>query len=429
METEKHSKKKRTKQRGGLFAKILPHGKAASVTFVVMQAVALFFLATLTLTDILPTQLVMTLIVVLLVSLLLSRILLGGKKKYVRIVGIIVAVLFISAFGLGTYFLGSAYAALAKISGGSDSESSVTSNIDVTQDSFNVYITGIDQWESEKDLDLERSDVNMIVTVCPKTNKVLLTSIPRDTYVKLHTVGAMDKLTHTGIYGVDETINTVEDWLGIDLNYYFKMNFNAVCDTIDAIGGVDIYSPIEFVPTKREWYTVKKGWNHMSGREALAFARERKAFEDGDAARVENQQKVVDAVIKKMTTSPALLLNYSEILNAASSNTQTNMPRRSIQDLVKSQLVSAGEWKVESQKIEGEYDKDYVASLTQSMKFDIYRPNEDSVEAVKRKIDETMNPSEEEVEAATEKKYRNFLQNYYKQFVDKINKPLSFSSL
>ena len=422
MEESKHSKKKNRRtesKRGGTALKLLPNNIPGAIIILLMMIVAVAFFAMLVLMDILPTSAILIAIGVLFALLLAARLLLGNRKKGLRILGIAVATLFIFVFGAGTYYLGTAYATLAKITDVESNASGEGTDVDVTKDSFNIYITGIDQWESEKGLDLERSDVNMIITVCPLTNRVLLTSIPRDTYVKLHTSQAMDKLTHSGIYGVDETISTVEDWFGIDINYYFKMNFNAVCNIIDAIGGVDIYSPIEFVPTKRSWYTVKKGWNHMSGREALAFARERKAYEDGDSARVENQQKVVNAAIKKVTTSPALLTGYSDILNAASDNMQTNMTSGSIQKLVKSQLVSSGEWKVENQKIEGEYDMDYVASLTQKRKFDVFRPSDESVEKALKKIDEVMNPTDEEIEKAMDEKSKNALSHLFEDLINR----------
>lgn len=135
----------------------------------------------------------------------------------------------------------------------------------MTEEPFNVYITGIDQWASEKGMDLERSDVNMIVTVNPATKQMLLTSIPRDSYVKLHTAQQMDKLTHTGIYGVDETLNTVSDWLGVDMNYYVKMNFTGAMTIITAMDGIDVYSPVAFESSlkgykyKRMEPSVRKG--------------------------------------------------------------------------------------------------------------------------------------------------------------------------
>ena len=391
----------KTVTRKSFISRILPK-KGYAVLFLIMAIVAVAFLAMLTVVDALPAGYTMALIIVMFVLLILACFLLNRRKKGLRILGVAVAALFLVVYGMGTYYLGHTYAMFSKISSSNESERhavSADTGIDLANDSYNIYISGIDQWASEKGMDLERSDVNMIATICPKTRKILLTSIPRDSYIKLHTAGQMDKLTHTGVYGIDETLGTVEDWLGIDLNYYVKMNFSAVVDIIDAIGGVDVYSPKEFKPSKRSWWTVKKGWNHMSGKYALAFARERKAFNNEDSQRVENQQRVVDAILTKMMTSPALLTNYPEILKAAGDNMSTNMSTDDMQALVKMQLADLGAWDIESQKIEGEYDMDYVASLTQDQKFQVYKTDPDSVQACLDNINKVMNPTAEELAA------------------------------
>lgn len=391
----------KTVTRKSFISRILPK-KGYAVLFLIMAIVAVAFLAMLTVVNALPAGYTMALIIVMFVLLILACFLLNRRKKGLRILGVAVAALFLVVYGMGTYYLGHTYAMFSKISSSNESERhavSADTGIDLANDSYNIYISGIDQWASEKGMDLERSDVNMIATICPKTRKILLTSIPRDSYIKLHTAGQMDKLTHTGVYGIDETLGTVEDWLGIDLNYYVKMNFSAVVDIIDAIGGVDVYSPKEFKPSKRSWWTVKKGWNHMSGKYALAFARERKAFNNEDSQRVENQQRVVDAILTKMMTSPALLTNYPEILKAAGDNMSTNMSTDDMQALVKMQLADLGAWDIESQKIEGEYDMDYVASLTQDQKFQVYKTDPDSVQACLDNINKVMNPTAEELAA------------------------------
>ena len=391
----------KTVTRKSFISRILPK-KGYAVLFLIMAIVAVAFLAMLTVVNALPAGYTMALIIVMFVLLILACFLLNRRKKGLRILGVAVAALFLVVYGMGTYYLGHTYAMFSKISSSNESERhavSADTGIDLANDSYNIYISGIDQWASEKGMDLERSDVNMIATICPKTRKILLTSIPRDSYIKLHTAGQMDKLTHTGVYGIDETLGTVEDWLGIDLNYYVKMNFSAVVDIIDAIGGVDVYSPKEFKPSKRSWWTVKKGWNHMSGKYALAFARERKAFNNEDSQRVENQQRVVDAILTKMMTSPALLTNYPEILKAAGDNMSTNMSTDDMQALVKMQLADLGAWDIESQKSEGEYDMDYVASLTQDQKFQVYKTDPDSVQACLDNINKVMNPTAEELAA------------------------------
>lgn len=388
--------------------KLLPRKTAYAILLLVMAAVAAGFLAMLVLVDSFPLKLTMALIGMLLVFLVLARGLLGSKSKAGRIAGIVLAVVFLATYGLGIYYLTATYSMYARISVDDGSGSS----IDVTKEPFNLYITGIDQWESEKGKDAERSDVNMIVTVNPNTRTILLTSIPRDTFVPLARNGKMDKLTHTGVYGVDETLATVEKWLGIDMDYYLKMNFTAVVDIINAMDGVDVYSDKEFKPTKRDWWTVKKGWNHMNGKQALAFARERHAYEGKDSRRVENQQKVVKACIKKMTESPILLTRYTQILSAASRNMEVSMPRSTMQALIKAQLADMGKWRIISQKVKGEYGSDYVYSLSQKKRYTVYKVDAFEKNRIVNKIGQVMYPSDKEINKAEKNSKEESMKNF-----------------
>lgn len=406
--TETENKKKR---------KLLPSKPAYLILLIVMMLVGVGFLIMLTIVDAFPASMVVGFIIVLLVLLALAVFLLGHNKKGLRITGIVLAALFILIYGVGIYYLSSTYSMFARIS--SDETSETTADgVNVTEDSFNVYITGIDQWNKEKGLDLERSDVNMIVTVCPKTRKILLTSIPRDTYVKLHTAQQMDKLTHTGVYGVDETINTVNDWLGIDMNYYLKANFSAFVDVVNAIDGIDVYSPYAFKSSISK-YKYTKGWNHLKGRPALYFARERKAFNGKDSKRVENQQIVVKAMLDKMMSSSTLLVNYVDVLNAAGDSLTTNMSTKDMQALIKMQLSDLGKWDIQTQKLKGKYDMDYVASLTQEEKFLVYKANDDSYESVVENIRNTMNPSAAEIASATAARQKNTVLSFFKNMISK----------
>lgn len=393
--------KKKVRKRRGI-ARILPEKPGYAVLVLIMALLAIAFLVMLAIVNAFPRGLTMGLIGVMLVMLILAGVLFGRKSRVARICGLFVAVLFIGGYGLATYYLGTTYAAFAKMSAGNERAAEVAAESPVGKP-FNVYITGIDMWNYEKGQDLERSDVNMIITVCPQTRKVLLTSIPRDAYVKLHTAGQMDKLTHTGVYGVDETINTVQDWLGIDLNYYVKVNFTSVVKVINATGGVKVYSPKDFKSSISR-FKFHKGWNTLSGKEALYFARERKAFDGEDSQRVDNQQAVVKAMLNNLTTSSTLLTKYDELLEIAADDLETNMPMSDMQDLVKMQLADLSKWEIETQKIEGEYDMDYVASLTQEQKFQVYKTDPDSVAKCIDNINRIMNPTEEEIQAQLEKK-------------------------
>lgn len=233
--------------------------------------------------------------------------------------------------------------------------------VDVTRKPFNIYVAGGDAYGSIDNV--TNTDVNMIITVDPVNKKILLTSIPRDYYVNLPSFGedAYDKLTHAGYYGIEESIKTIEKLLDIDINYYVKVNFSTIEGIVDAIDGVDVNSDFSFKESAFKKYYFKKGINHLNGNQALAFARERKSFSDGDVQRVKNQQKVLEAVIEKVTSSTKLVTNFSRILDSVSSSMSTNMDSKSINKFIKMQLNSMNSWKIENQNLIG---TDYSSTKT-----------------------------------------------------------------
>ena len=195
-----------------------------------------------------------------------------------------------------------------------------TSSVDVTKESFNIYISGSDM---EGSIDIpNRTDVNMIATVNPVTHEVLLTSIPRDYYVQLPSKGASDKLTHSSLYGIQESIGAIENQLGIDINYYLRVNYSTVMKLVDAIGGIEIESDRDFYTSgmkgmpELNGHHFVKGINKVDGKLALAFCRERHSFPEGDMKRNENQQQVMEAIIKKCTKSTTILTKYTALLDA-----------------------------------------------------------------------------------------------------------------
>ena len=229
----------------------------------------------------------------------------------------------------------------------------IAKNVGVTQEPFNVYISGLDISGSIDTV--SRSDVNMIVSVNPVTHQVLLTSLPRDAYIALPGKGgAMDKLTHTGLYGVSESIAAAEELLGIDINYYVKVNYTTVKDLVDAIGGIDVHSDFTFTTHGMGvYYAFYEGENHLDGSMALAFARERQSFSDGDLQRNRNQQLVMEAILKKATGSATILTKYTSILNAIENSVETNMSQDEIQELIKMQLDGMPSWDIQKQSIIG----------------------------------------------------------------------------
>ena len=229
-----------------------------------------------------------------------------------------------------------------------------TSAVDVTKEPFNVYISGIDV---EGDIStVSRTDVNMIATVNPVTHEVLLTSIPRDYYVTLPTKGAQDKLTHSGLYGIQETIGAVEDIMGIDINYYVRVNYTTVVKLVDAIGGIEVNSPYDFTTSGMQslnGHHFVKGINHLDGRAALAFCRERHSFLNGDMQRNENQQLVMEGILKKAVSSTTILTSYTSILDAVRGNMETNMSTDEMSSLIKMQLDGMPGWDIQKQAIKG----------------------------------------------------------------------------
>lgn len=224
-------------------------------------------------------------------------------------------------------------------------------DIDITSQPFTFYISGSDAYGTISDR--SRSDVNMLATVNPNTHEILLVSIPRDYYVALHRNGALDKLTHAGIYGVQESMNTIADLLGIDIEYYVKVNFSTLVKIVDTIGGIEVYSDQTITPLHGGGKTIQKGNNHMDGNLALAFARERKSYATGDRHRVQNQQDVLKAIIKKVTSSTVILTKYGEILDDVSSSLETNLTKDDIAGLIKLQLKDMPSWQTGEYSLNG----------------------------------------------------------------------------
>ena len=217
--------------------------------------------------------------------------------------------------------------------------------------SFNVYVSGIDTYGPISSV--SRSDVNIIMTVNRETKKILLTTTPRDSYVPIADGGnnQKDKLTHAGIYGVDASIHTLENLYGIDLNYYARLNFTSFLKLIDLLGGVDVHNDQDFTSLHGKFH-FPVGNVHLDSEQALGFVRERYSLADGDRDRGRNQQKVIVAIIQKLTSSEALK-NYSDIIQGLQDSLQTNMPIETMMDLVNAQLESGGSYKVNSQDLKG----------------------------------------------------------------------------
>lgn len=249
------------------------------------------------------------------------------------------------------------------------------------KDTFIVYISGIDTYGDVGTK--SRSDVNILAAVNTSTHQVQLINTPRDYYVPLpNSNGTPDKLTHAGIYGIETSIGALEMLYDIEIDYYVRMNFTGFEDIIDTMGGIDVYSERDFTVEPVKHYTV--GINHLSGVEALAFARERHAFAAGDIQRGINQMAVVTAMIDKLT-SAEVLYNYSAVLDSISGSFQTNFTSDEIYALVRQQLQNGGSWDIQSMTVTGTGDSRTTFSMPGTTAY-VMLPDESEVVAAQEKI-------------------------------------------
>lgn len=235
-----------------------------------------------------------------------------------------------------------------------EKNANTANNKNVTKEPFTIIVSGVDSRGSVDEK--SRSDVNMIVTINPNTRQILLTSIPRDYFVTLANVGVKDKLTHAGMFGTTNVEKTVEKFMDLDIDYQARIGFQSVVKIVDALGGVDVYSDKAFKPWTDNGVRIKKGVQHMDGRTALAFARERKIYLTGDRHRAANQQAVLKAILNK-AMSPAVITNYTSLLDAVAGTFQTNMKTSDITSLAKMQLDKGGSWDIQQSILEGTSEK------------------------------------------------------------------------
>ena len=261
---------------------------------------------------------------------------------------------------------------------------------------INILISGSDSRKTDRIQSKTRSDVNMIMTVNPETHEILLTSIPRDAYVQLHgTKGNKDKLTHSGIYGLNMTKTTIEDFLNIKIDYVVKVGFGTVINVVDTIGGIDIYSDKDVYTHCGDGGAVRtqvyKGWNHFNGAQALSYARERKGYANGDNHRVQNQQQVLETIFTKVITDKSLLMRYDEVLNSLSSLYVTDIPSSFIKMSVKQQLNDMKTWKIEKQQVAGEGKMGVETYSMPGWKLWVMLPYESSVKKNSQNINDMIN--------------------------------------
>lgn len=276
-------------------------------------------------------------------------------------------------------------------------QEATTKKVDnITTTPFTVLISGVDSRSGFSES--SRSDVNMLATVNPNTKTVLLTSIPRDYYVT--TVcdpdlgcqnGAKDKLTHTGLHSVETTKQTIENLLGITINYTAQVNFSSVVNLVDALGGIEV-NVQPGLAVDHFWtndyfgtdYGVTEGINHLNGQAALCYARERYAYADGDRQRVRNQQEVLMQIVKK-ASSPAVITSFPSLMDAMSGAFLTDLSGDEIQDLVQFQLKNSPQWQFITYALDGSGSTEFCAELGNNAYVMI--PYPETIQTAKERID------------------------------------------
>ncbi len=249
---------------------------------------------------------------------------------------------------------------------------------------FTVYISGIDV---SGDISAKsRSDVNILAVVNTNTHQVQLINTPRDYYVPLSiSDGMKDKLTHAGIYGVNVSKDTLGMLYGIEINYFFRINFSGFQELIDALGGITVNSDVEF---DAGGYHFNQGANTLNGEQALAFSRERKSFADGDRQRGRNQMAVITGVIQKMQ-SPAILQNFSQLMDGIEGSFESDISYGLLTGMVKDQLSGGGAWNVASYSVDGSGTTASTYSMSQPLY--VMEPDMSTVEHAKELIQNVVN--------------------------------------
>ena len=257
----------------------------------------------------------------------------------------------------------------------------------ITKEPFVLYLSGVDNRGelTEK----ARSDVNILAVVNPTTKRVALINTPRDYYVDLAGTDSKDKLTHAGLYGVETSMATLGNLYGIQVDHYIRIDFSGFISIIDAVGGVDVYSDQAFTSVGSPGYydptTFAEGWNHLDGKSALAFARERHAFASGDIQRGINQMKVIDAMANKLK-SPTVLMSFSKLMDAVSNCFVTSLSQEQISALVRMQLGDLANWDIESCSVTGSSGKSSQCYSAKGQSLYVMKPDESSVSKAKELI-------------------------------------------
>ena len=348
-------------------------------------------LSVLSLVQLWRTQMLPVLYLVILAALLALLWLLVKRCQEYNVPGKVARVFSVflcAAMALGCFWAQQGLSALGSMTSGLLTGAEANK---ITKEPFVIYLSGVDtRGELTENA---RSDVNILAAVNPVTKRVALVNTPRDYYVDLAGTSSKDKLTHAGLYGVETSMETLGNLYGVNVDHYIRINFAGFISIIDALGGVDVYSDQAFTSVGSPGYydptTFVEGWNHLDGKSALAFARERHAFASGDIQRGINQMKVIDAMLNKIK-SPALLMGFSKIMDAASDCFVTSFSQDQISALVRMQLSDFAEWDIESYTVTGTSSSSTKCYSAKGQKLYVMKPDDSSVSKAREMLASVM---------------------------------------
>ena len=356
--------------------------KGGMVLLVLQAILSLAALVQLWRTQMLPVLYLVIITALLVLLWLLVRKCLASRSG--AVVARVLSVLLCAALAVGCVWAQQGLTALDSMTSGLLTGAEANK---ITKEPFVVYLSGVD---NRGDLtEKARSDVNILAVVNPTTKQAALINTPRDYYVDLAGTDSKDKLTHAGLYGVETSMATLGNLYGVNVEHYLRINFAGFINIIDAIGGVDVYSDQAFTSVGSPGYydptTFAEGWNHLDGKSALAFARERHAFKTGDIQRGINQMKVIDAMVNKLK-SPALLMGFSKLMDAAADCFVTSLSQEQISALVRMQLGDLANWDIQSYTVTGSGAKSTKCYSAKGQSLYVMKPDENSVNEAKALI-------------------------------------------
>ena len=356
--------------------------KGGMVLLVLQAILSLAALVQLWRTQMLPVLYLVIITALLVLLWLLVRKCLASRSG--AVVARVLSVLLCAALAVGCVWAQQGLTALDSMTSGLLTGAEANK---ITKEPFVVYLSGVDNRGelTEK----ARSDVNILAVVNPTTKQAALINTPRDYYVDLAGTDSKDKLTHAGLYGVETSMATLGNLYGVNVEHYLRINFAGFINIIDAIGGVDVYSDQAFTSVGSPGYydptTFAEGWNHLDGKSALAFARERHAFASGDIQRGINQMKVIDAMANKLK-SPTVLMSFSKLMDAVSNCFVTSLSQEQISALVRMQLGDLANWDIESCSVTGSSGKSSQCYSAKGQSLYVMKPDESSVSKAKELI-------------------------------------------